>query len=403
MENKRKKIVILGGSKYIVPVIKEAHGLGLFVITCDYLPDNYAHKYSDEYVNLSVVDKDAVLEYCKSNNVDGIISFACDPGVVTAAFVAEKLGLPNCGPYKSVEILQNKALFRSFLRSNNFNVPDFYFFKSYNDVLKDKEKLKFPLIIKPVDSAGSKGVNKVNSFDDLKNFVDIALSYSKTHSFILEEFIEKSGCSSDCDSLSIDGDMVVTTFSSQYFDETCENQYVPSGYYWPSSFKNDETLYLKQEIQRLITLLGMQTSIYNIETRIGKDGKPYIMELSPRGGGNRLSEMVERVYGVNLIRCLLQYSVGLPIDTPKKFNKENNVVEIILHSNRSGIFHSVSIDKEFQKYLVEDDIWIKEGDQVDSFKGANNAFGTMVFLFPNQNLMELFLKNQNDIVKVLLK
>ena len=109
-----KRILLLGGSRYALPVIEAAHALGHYVITCDYLPDNIAHKYSDEYCNVSIIDKDAVLEAAKKLNIDGVMSFACDPGVVTAAYVAEKLGLPHSGSYESVSILQNKGRFRKF-------------------------------------------------------------------------------------------------------------------------------------------------------------------------------------------------------------------------------------------------------------------------------------------------
>ena len=105
---KQKKLMILGGSRYALPVIEAAHKLGIHVITCDYLPDNYAHRFSDEYCNVSIINKEATLEAAKRLEIDGIVSFACDPGVVTAAYVAEQMGLPNVGPYESVCILQNK-------------------------------------------------------------------------------------------------------------------------------------------------------------------------------------------------------------------------------------------------------------------------------------------------------
>lgn len=117
-----KKLLLLGGSKYLIPVIKAAHMLDLYVITCDYLSNNIAHKYSDEYWNISITDKDAVLGAAEKNRIDGIMSFACDPGVVVAAYVAEQMGLPSPGPYKSIQILQNKGLFRSYLKENGFNV-----------------------------------------------------------------------------------------------------------------------------------------------------------------------------------------------------------------------------------------------------------------------------------------
>lgn len=81
-----KKLMILGGSRYAVPVIEAAHKLGLYVITCDYLPDNIAHKYSDEYCDVSIIDKEKTLEAAKKLHIDGIVSFACDPGVTTAAY-----------------------------------------------------------------------------------------------------------------------------------------------------------------------------------------------------------------------------------------------------------------------------------------------------------------------------
>jgi formate-dependent phosphoribosylglycinamide formyltransferase (GAR transformylase) len=94
-----KKLLLLGGSRFLLPVIREAKALGCHTITCDYLPDNIAHRYSDEYHNVSIVDREAVLALARELQVDGVMSFACDPGVVTAAYVAEQLGLPNVGPY----------------------------------------------------------------------------------------------------------------------------------------------------------------------------------------------------------------------------------------------------------------------------------------------------------------
>lgn len=94
-EKRMKKLLLLGGSKYLLPAIEAAHNIegGVHVITCDYLPDNVAHKYSDEYHNVSIVDKEAVLNLARELKIDGILSFATDPGVVTAAYVAEKWDL----------------------------------------------------------------------------------------------------------------------------------------------------------------------------------------------------------------------------------------------------------------------------------------------------------------------
>ena len=220
---KQKKLLLLGGLRYLLPVIEAAHKLGHYVITCDYIPDNIAHKYSDEYRNVSIVDKNAVLKLAHELEIDGIMSFAVDPGVVTAAYVAEKMGLPAPGPYKSVEILQNKGLFRKFLTENGFTVPTA---KDYTDIktaLNDTARFHFPVIVKPTDSAGSKGVTKIDRIDELESGIEYAISHSLSKSFIIEDYIEKKGFSSDTDSFVVDGQFKFISFSSQRFDDKASN------------------------------------------------------------------------------------------------------------------------------------------------------------------------------------
>ena len=103
---KQKRLMLLGGLRYLLPVIEEAHKLGVYVITADYLPDNIAHEYSDEYCNVSIVDKEAVLQAALTLQIDGILSHAVDPGVVSAAYVAERMGLPFQCSYEVACILQ---------------------------------------------------------------------------------------------------------------------------------------------------------------------------------------------------------------------------------------------------------------------------------------------------------
>ena len=120
----QKKLMLLGGIRYLLPAIEVAHKYGHKVITVDYLPDNIAHKFSDEYYNVSILDKEAVLKLARELKIDGILSYAVDPGVVTAAYVAEQMGFPFSCSYNSTCILQDKAMFRQYLRDNGFNVPN---------------------------------------------------------------------------------------------------------------------------------------------------------------------------------------------------------------------------------------------------------------------------------------
>ena len=383
----KKKLLLLGGSHYLLPVIEEAHRLGIHVITCDYLPDNAAHRYSDEYHNVSIIDKDAVLALARELQIDGISSFACDPGVVTAAYVAEKLGLPFAGSYESVSILQDKGRFRAFLSDNGFNAPWSGSYKSVDEALADSARFTYPAIVKPVDSAGSKGVRRIDSPDELKSAAEHALSFSHGGRFIVEQFLEKQGASSDSDSFSVAGKLVFTSFDDQLFDERAENPYTPAAYCWPSSMPQWAQDELKGELQRLIDLLGLKTALYNIESRLCTDGKTYIMEMSPRGGGNRLSEVLHMATGVNLIRGIVMASVGLEPDCVCDKPYDGLWAEIILHSDENGRFRELWIDPECENYIVERDLWVSPGDEVERFSGANKAVGTLVVRFPDRETL----------------
>lgn len=398
-----KKLMILGGSRYALAVIDAAKKLGIYTITCDYLPGNIAHKYSNEYVNVSIIDKKATLGIAKEKKIDGIMSFACDPGVVTAAYVAEQLELPNVGPYESVCILQNKGKFRKFLADNGFNVPMAKEYQYIEEALRDVNTFQWPIIVKPTDSAGSKGVTKVDSPDKLQESIEYALTFSHCNEFIVEDFINQRGYSSDTDSFSVEGELKFVSFNSQRFDADSPNPYTPSAYSWPSSMTESNQKELKYEIQRLLKLLKMRTAIYNIETREGMDGKAYIMEVSPRGGGNRLSECLRYATGEDMITNMVRYSVGLSIDKVTQRPYQGFWAEIVLHSNKSGVFKELWISDEIEKNIVERDLWIKPGKNVRRFMSANEAIGTLILNFDTAEQTEKVLNNVNSYVKIILQ
>ena len=398
----QKRLMLLGGIRYLLPVIEVAHKLGYYVITADYLPDNIAHKYSDEYVNVSIIDKEAVLKVAQEKRIDGIMSFGVDPGVVSAAYVQEKMGLPAFGPYDSVCILQNKDKFRAFLAENGFNVPKAKGFSSVDEALRDMSWFQYPVIVKPTDSAGSKGVSRVDRDDQLKGALEYAMRHSISGHVIVEEFIEKLGCSSDTDCMSIDGNLVFVSFNAQRFDSYAANPYTPAAYTWPSTFTSEQEEYLTKEIQRLISLLGLKTAVYNVETRIGVDGKPYIMELTPRGGGNRLCEMLRYATGVDLIAAVTRAVVGDPIGEIGQMPYNGYWAEIILHSEKDGIFQGIEIKSDSCFEIVEKDLWVGLGDRINAFWGANNAIGTLVLRFDTLSEMEHYVLTQKEWLKVLV-
>lgn len=393
-----KKVLILGGSSYIVPVIKIAHELGIYVITCDYLPNNIAHRYSDEYRNVSTIDKEAVLAVAQDLKVDGIMAFACDSGVVSAAYTAEKMGLPFQGSYESVSILQDKGLFRKFLQNNGFNSPQS---KRYTDEKLPFQELDFfhwPIIVKPVDSAGSKGVTRVDSEDKLESAISVALEYSHNGAFIIEEFLTFDGYRSDSDIFTVNGKIVFSTYSDQRFDPEAENPYTPAQIIWPSTMMPGHQDELTQETQRLMDLLHMNTGIYNVESCVGVDGKPYLMEVSPRGGGNRIAEIQQLAMGANLIENELRSTVGMPLTDIVSSPCDGHWCEMIIHARpgQTGTFKRLVIDPEIEKkYVKLVALSAMPGDVVKPFTGANMALGDMFLRFDSREELDKVMEQSS--------
>lgn len=394
-----KKLMILGGSRYALPVIEAAKKLGIYTITADYLPDNIAHKYSDEYVNVSIIEKEATLEAARKLNIDGIVSFGCDPGVATAAYVAENMGLPFQGSYKATSILQDKGLFRKFLADNNFNCPHAKRYENIEEPFKDIDFFTWPVIVKPTDSAGSKGVTKVEKPEDLREAIKIALDGAHNGAFIIEDFLTFEGYHSSTDPFTVDGELKFATYSDQLFDPEADNPYTPAFIIWPSSMKQEHQDELTREIQRLMNLLDMKTGIYNIESCVANNGKPYIMEVSPRGGGCKIAELQRLAYGTDLIEAEVRKAVGLPVEEIKQTECDGYWCEMIVHARpeQSGILKKVWVDSEIEKkYLKVVDLSAKPGDFVKPFTGANMALGDMFFRFDSREELDRIMADSKN-------
>lgn len=399
----QKRLMLLGGLRYLLPMIEEAHRMGVYVITADYLPDNIAHKYSDEYCNVSIIDKDAVLKKARELKIDGILSHAVDPGVVSAAYVAEKMGLPFQCSYEAACILQDKSRFRKFLSENGFNCPNAKGYNNVDDALKDVDFFNWPVIVKPVDSAGSKGVTKVEDKSKLKEAIEFALSCSISKNFIIEDFLDKVGAQSSADIFTVDGKLVYPAYSDQLFDNNAANPYTPAIEIWPASMEQKYQDDLTNQLQKLVSLLGMKSGIYNVESRVCSNGKAYIMEVSPRGGGNRIAELQDMATGQSLIRAEICKALGLPIDDIHTPKYDGVWCNYIMHSSREGILENVELDNEFEeKYIKDKGFIVKKGDHIVPFTGANTSLGTLFLRADTREEMDQILSDIDNHVKIKL-
>lgn len=396
-----KKILFLGGAPTQLPPIKYALEKGHHVITLDYLPENPGHKLAHQYYNVSTTDKEAVLEVALAEKIDGIVAYASDPAAPTAAYVAEKMGLPG-NPYDSVEILARKDLFRNFLAKHNFNVPRSKAFYNEQEAKSWLNEIGVPAFVKPVDSSGSKGVTHLQNAEDFHAAFEHALKFSREKKVVVEEKIVRQGYQVAGDGFVLNGRLVFRCWADEHFDKLC-NGLVPIGQTFPTSHNEELLNEAHRETQRLLTLLGMQTGALNFDFVFSEDGKFYFLELGPRNGGCLIPEVIRYATGVDLIKYTVDAALGLPCTGLTMKPSNGFWSSYMVHAIEDGKFKEVSLSNRAKEYIVEQDVQVKPGTQVNMFSGSHDTLGTMILKYPSQEEMLDMVDNMERDIRVIVE
>ena len=398
---KVKKILLLGGSSQQVIAIETAKQLGLYTILCDYLPDNPGQYYSDKFYLVSTTDKDDILKVAQNEQIDYIIAYASDPAAPTAAYVAENMGLPT-NPYKSVEILCNKDLFRQFLKTHGFNTPRAVGYNRKEDAIADVGNFTLPIIIKPVDSSGSKGATVIRELGELEKAIDFAFSFSRGHRIIIEEFIEKKHpYLIGGDIFVSDGKVILWGLMNCHRDSKV-NPLVPVGKSYPPLLDSVDFENVKTTIQKLITELGFQFGPMNVELIVDFKNRVFPIDFGPRSGGNMIPDLLGMIFDCNVVEMSIQSAMGQHIGS-KIWKDKPFYATLNLHSNRNGKFKRIDFSDTIKQYIVRKNIYKKQDDEVTFFANAANALGIVFFKFPDQKTMIEMEDNMNDHVKIVLQ
>lgn len=363
--------------------------MGYYTVLCDYLEDNPGQYIADCFYLVSTVDKNAVLEVAREEKIDGILAYASDPAAPTAAYVAEQLNLPG-NPYSSVEILCNKDYFRAFLKENSFCTPKSCGYCDINVALLDLQSNRFqlPVVVKPVDSSGSKGVSRIDKVDEAWEKLSHAMALSYGKRIIIEEYVEKFGYQIAGDGFSIDGRLVFHCFANDHFDSKCINPFVPVSASFPYNMQKKLHNKIHAEIQRLLTILDMKTSAYNFDIRVDENYNIYLMEIAPRNGGNYIPQIIQYATGIDLVKCSIKAALGESIEIPKNCSCKGFWSYFAVHSLKEGILDDIEIDPTvFAHNIVETYLIKKSGDSVRRFRGANDTLGCLIMKFDNMTEM----------------
>lgn len=402
-----KKILLLGGSAQQVVAIKAAKDLGYYTIVCDFLPNNPGQYIADKFYGVSTTDVEAIYEIAKNEKIDGILAYASDPAALPAAIVAERLALPT-NPVKSVEKLGLKYAWRNFLKDNGFACPKIYSFNPATSVEEIKENTKnfiFPLVVKPTDSSGSKGVTVLNSWSEFEKAVKWADLYSRNKILLVEEYIKRGFPSV------IGGDIFVWDGKIVFYGEMeClrdldKSPLIPIGKKSPLRISDLQRTKIYSELQRIVSTLNFRFGEMNIEILLDKDDNVHFLEIGPRAGGNMIPIQLSDAFGIDLVKANVQAAMG---ETPGFVGNSIQALpgcymHYVLHSYKEGRFVDINIDKSISRYLYRKVIYKNTGDIVEFFDGASKALGILFFHFDTVAEMEYFCENHNTLVSIILQ
>ena len=400
-----KTILLLGGSAQQIVAIETAKRLGYYTVLCDYLPDNPGQFRADKFYLVSTTDKEAVLEVARKENVNGVLAYASDPAAPSAAYVAEQLGLPG-SPYESVEILCNKDRFRAFLAEHGFCTPAARSYTSTEAALEDLKSgaFCFPVILKPVDSSGSKGVARIDDLEGVEEKLSYAMSFSRCKRLIIEQWVEKYGYQIAGDGMSIDGKLVFRLFGNDHFDASGVNPFVPISASFPYNMPDRVHEKIHAEIQRLLTLLHMGSCTYNFDIRIDRDYNVYLMEIAPRSGGNYIPQVIQYLTGVDMVEYSVRMAMGERVEPPKTVKPTGFASYYAVHANQDGVLGGIEIDEAFYSAHILEAFHIKPpGTPVKAFHGANTALGCYMIRFDSMEQMLDLMDHSEKWIRIVLQ
>lgn len=370
-----KRLMILGAGPFQVPAIRKAAALGCHVITVDYLPDNVGHKFSQHYVNLSTVDQEAVLQAARELRIDGICTFSSDVAIPTVAYVCSSMGLPGASVF-AAETMATKHRFRAFLRQSGLACPDFLSGDNLDAITGNLDQITPPVVFKPVDTSGSRGITRLDRFDPAlveKAFAK-AQGYSRSKTVCVEEFV--AGTEVGGDAILVDGRVAFVAITHKHL-----NGFVVTGHSLPTNISRRDQERVVEHIEAICDALAYRSGPLNFDAIVSSD-RVTMLEMSARNGGNGIPAVIERATGVDVEAAAIHLALGIAPCWPDNREMKHGAGSFVFGSQTAGRLRRMCsaadlqrlVPEVFQAYFTR-----QSGDRIEAFEHNGNLIGFALF------------------------
>jgi biotin carboxylase len=364
-----KKLAIIGASYLQLPLVLKAKEMGVETHCFAWAEGAVCRDYADYFHPVSVLEKEEILQKCLEIQIDGITTIATDMAVPTICYVAEKMNLVS-NSYASSLKSTNKAEMRAAFRNAGCRIPGF---RSFSRDVPDVSDLRFPLIVKPADRSGSRGVTKITFPDELPQAAARALKESFSGFAIAEEFID--GVEVSVETISYEGRHFVlsitdkTTTGPPYFVELAHHQ--------PSQLPPNIQEKIRAETQNCLNALDITSGAGHSEFKITEEGEVFVIEVGARMGGDFIgSHLVELSTGYDFLKGVIQLALG-------RFEEP-----LVKDSAFSGVYFLCSDSIALLPYMQQknDFDFIKEIQNIELKKitSSNDRSGYLIYKSDNR-------------------
>lgn len=388
-----KRLFYLGASHADIPILKAAKRLGYYVITSGNNPKDLGHQFADEYVDADYSDYKQMLETAKSLKIDAICPAANDFSALSAAYIAESLGFKNYDSFATLEILHHKDKYRDFAKNNSIPTPFAYSFteaKSAIDFFKNKQL--FPLIIKPIDLSGGKGVSVVHSQTELENNIGKAFALSKARRIVIEEYL--TGSNHGASMFLQNGKVAFSFFDNEYY---YKNPFLVSAASTPSAISNIAKEELIKTSNKIASLLKLANGIFHLQFINSAKG-PIITEICRRTPGDLYIRLIEIATGLDYSSLIVKAFTGQDLPNISETPPKGFFLRHCIMASKSGKISKVTYDKSIKDKIIEEFSLRKEGDLIEDH--LNQKLGIIFLKFSSLEEMLDQSARMQDLIKV---
>ncbi len=395
-----KKILVLGSDFGTLDMIKEAKKMELYVVASDLMETSPTKKAADEAWKISTTDLDLLEQKCRKEDITAIMTGASDFNITNARKLCKRLGLPiYCTSDRAWEVARNKSEFKKICKEVGAPVADDY---EISEHLTDEElnQVKFPVVVKPVDNSGNKGMSYCKNKEELKNAYQYAKSVSDNETILVERQLH--GPEWTVNYVLADGEIHLLYFSREHH-QTGE----PANLY---SLMNTSSCHLKQYIEEVndkvievFKKAEFKEGIAWVEVMLDEDGHFYLIECGYRYGGDMSYASYEKVFGFNAVKWMLEICLGIK-HTKKDLPKALHTA----YPGTAGTYHLfATMDDTIDKIIGLDelekmpDVIIDMPKREGSFVRYRTCMGTIRIYGETCEAMLAYIKKINAHLRIL--